>query len=376
MDNVTKPELVINTSQLLSLIKGLSSQTSVAVDTESNSLYAYREQVCLIQFSIPGTDYLVDPLALQDIQPLGKVFSDPAVEKVFHAAEYDLLTLKRDFGFTFKNIFDTMVAARILGRSKVGLGSILEEEFGVVLQKKYQRANWGRRPLPKDMLNYASKDTHYLLQLRQRLFDELQQRDLLPLAREDFNRLCTINGNGPEPSLPNIWRMRGVKDLTPEKATVLKYLVEYRQKRAEKTDLPLFKVFNDKTLVAIAAACPGAIVELKHIPGMTSKNINRHGKGLLSAVKRGLRDQPSYPPRRPRLDDAHAERLEALRQWRKERARKMGVESDVVLPRDVMEDLAYHNPSDLQQTSEIMHDLPWRMDKYGPEITKILTRQT
>ena len=151
------------------MARDLLSQAQVAVDTESNSLFAYREQVCLVQFSTAEKDYLLDSLALQDLRCLEPLFSSPAIEKVFHAAEYDLICLRRDFGFTFANLFDTMVAARILGRDGVGLGAMLEAEFGLHLDKRYQRANWGERPLKPALLAYARLDSHYLVALRQRL---------------------------------------------------------------------------------------------------------------------------------------------------------------------------------------------------------------
>jgi ribonuclease D len=373
--NHSETNLVINSQQLRELVRALKSQPMVAVDTESNSLYAYREQVCLIQFSMPGEDALIDPLALGDISPLAEVFADPRIEKIFHAAEYDLLTLKRDFKFSFSNIFDTMVAARLLGWKKVGLGSILEEVFDIHLEKRYQRANWGKRPLPRDMLDYARLDTHYLIQLRQRLYNELKQKDLLALAKEDFNRLCCLNGNGPEPVLPSIWRMRGVKELTPEQASVLQRLVQYRQQCAEKADRPLFKVFGDKTLVELAAAMPTSLEELNGISGLSPAKIRRYGAGLLNSIKRGCADEPAYPPRRPRFSENHINRLEALREWRKQRARQIDVESDVVLPRDILETLARKNPANRQQLAEIMGDIPWRLEKYGDEIAGIIERQ-
>jgi len=148
IEKLPAPVLITRQAALQRLADTLRGEKIIAVDTESNSLYAYQEQVCLIQFTARGIDYLVDPLALDDLSPLAPVFSDPAIEKVFHAAEYDLICLKRDFGYTFNNLFDTMVAARILGRELYGLGAILEEEFGVQVDKRYQRANWGQRPLP------------------------------------------------------------------------------------------------------------------------------------------------------------------------------------------------------------------------------------
>jgi ribonuclease D len=164
------------------LVRTLALQPRLAVDTESNSLHAYREQVCLVQFSIPAADYLVDPLVLHDLSPLVPLFSDPKIEKVFHAVEYDLICLKRDFGITLANIFDTMQAARILGYKQVGLDSMLAEKLGIILNKRFQKADWGERPLSQEMLNYARLDTHHLLDLRDNLQSELQQRGRWELA--------------------------------------------------------------------------------------------------------------------------------------------------------------------------------------------------
>ena len=180
------PVLITRFAELTDLVDHLTRQPVVAVDTESNSLYAYREQVCLIQFSTPREDYLVDPLAIRDLSLLGPLFADPKIEKIFHAAEYDLICLERDFEFRFANLFDTMMAARILGREELGLGALLEQEFGVVLDKRYQRANWGQRPLPADLLAYARLDTHYLIQLRQRLHDELSWQGTVAAGARGF----------------------------------------------------------------------------------------------------------------------------------------------------------------------------------------------
>jgi len=172
-ERLPPPKLITKAGDLQQLVDKLALESIIAVDTESNSLFAYQEQVCLIQFSTQQYDYLVDPLALDDISSLEPIFSSPEIEVIFHAAEYDLLCLKRDFGFTFTNLFDTMVAARTLGQEAVGLGSLLKAKFGVAVEKKYQRANWGQRPLPEDMLQYAQLDTHYLIALRDILKQEL-----------------------------------------------------------------------------------------------------------------------------------------------------------------------------------------------------------
>jgi len=366
-----KPTPITKQADLGRVVEKLRTQPIVAVDTESNSLFAYREQVCLIQFSIPGIDYLVDPLVLEDISALGKIFSNPKIEKVFHAAEYDLLTLQRDFGFSFKNLFDTMAAARILGRKQVGLGSLLKDEFGVELEKKYQRANWGKRPLPKPMLEYASLDTHYLIRLRNLLAAALEKKKRWPIAKEDFSRLTQVNGKPPEPHGVDVWRVSGVYDLKPQQVTILKYLAEYREERAKSLDRPLFKVIGDRTLVAIAEKSPKTIEELSELPGMTPGQVRRHGKAMLQAVSEGKNDAPTRRPRNNYIDDRIINLIEALRNWRKQKARKIGVESDIVLPRDVLEKISHAMPESKEALADLMKDVPWRFQEYGDQIFQI-----
>lgn len=347
-------------------------QPIVAVDTESNSLHAYREQVCLIQFSTTETDYLVDPLALDDLSPLAPLFSDPRIEKVFHAAEYDLLCLKRDFFFDFANLFDTMVAARILGREAIGLGAILETEFGIHLDKRFQRANWGQRPLPMDLLTYARFDTHYLIALRDRLLEELRRRELWPLAVEDFKRMSAVNGKMPESRIPDCWRVSGAYDLDPQKAAVLLELCNYRDKIARNINRPLFKVIGDQTLLDIAAQLPQSLRDLNRIPGMSKNQVARHGQSILAAVQRGLQAAPVYPPRSPRPSEQLLDRIEALKRWRKQTALNMGVKSDVVLPRDLLYAIAEYNPRRPEDLAAILDHAPWRLEHFGNQILNVL----
>lgn len=370
--NLPDPILIKRTPALLRLASSLLREPIVAVDTESNSLYAYQEQVCLIQFSTPRADFLVDPLSLDDLSPLGALFASPKIEKIFHAAEYDLICLKRDFDFEFANIFDTMLAARILGMEAIGLGSLLEAEFGVHADKKYQRANWGQRPLPRHLLKYAQLDTHYLIPLRNRLRTELMQNRMWPLAQEDFERLCEIEASTNGDKEDNCWRIRGSYDLSPQKAAVLFELCQYRDQVARKVNRPLFKVIGDRTLLAIAENCPTTPEELKGLPGMSRGQMERHGRALLAAVEAGLEAEPLHPPRSPRPNDKFLERVETLRNWRKSTAKKMGVKSDVVLPRDLLYAIAEHNPRHSESLANILSDVPWRMEKFGKEIMGVL----
>ncbi len=371
---LSPPVFIARPAALEELVRTLLGEAILAVDTESNSLYAYQEQVCLIQFSTPQVDYLVDPLALDDLSPLSAIFSNPRIEKVFHAAEYDLICLKRDFGFEFANIFDTMVASRILGREECGLGAILQTEFKIELNKRYQRANWGKRPLPADLLAYAQLDTHFLLPLRQRLWAELSEKGLLPLALEDFRRMSRAIARNHSQTINDCWRINGAFDLPPQNAAVLSELCRYRDQIARRLNRPLFKVIADRTLLGIATSCPTSLEQLERIPGMSRLQIERHGRALLAAVRRGLRADPPSLPRRQRPDEQFIIRLDELRAWRKGVAAQMGVGSDVVLPRDLLFALAERNPRDAEELAQVLQDVPWRLERFGAQILAVLRR--
>ena len=368
------PKLITTPNQLNDLAQRLLESSRIAVDTESNSLHAYQEQVCLIQFSIPDGDFLVDPIANPDLKPLAGVFASPQVETVFHAAEYDVICLKRDFNFTFHNLFDTQIAARILGWRKVGLGNILEDRFGLKLNKKFQRANWKDRPLSDEMMRYAQLDTHFLLELRDQLEELLIEADLIDLAREDFRRMCEVSGSPPVSKDQLCWRVSGSHELTPQQMAVLQELCLFRDRIAEKLDRPHFKVFGDRTLVEISRHCPFDPNELRGVKGLQHWQIRKYGRDLLAAVQRGLKAEPLEPERSQRPPASYFARMDAIHSWRKETARSLGVESDIVLPRDLMETVVRENPKNEQDLAGVLADTPWRMAHFGEKILTVLDR--
>ena len=376
-----RPQLVAEPESLARLVEALAAEPAVGVDTESNSLYAYRERVCLIQFSTPTQDYILDPLALPDLAALAPLFANPAQQKIFHAAEYDVICLKRDYGFKFANLFDTMLAARTLGWPRLGLGAILQERFGVTMNKRFQRADWGERPLTSELLDYARLDTRYLVPLRDLLAAELAAAGRAEEAQEEFERLERVTGAPPallagvgdDGINPNaFWRVNGARDLTPAQAAVLRELFAYREHQAERADRPPFKIMNDQTLVEIARLQPLSLEALEGVAGMTQPQIRRHGARLLQAVRRGQAAAPARPPHAEREPDIVRDRYERLHQWRKRRAQARGVESDVIVSRDALWELARRNPASPEALEELEHLGPWRRNAYGREILDVL----
>ncbi len=291
------PVLVADDDGLDRLVQALAPCPVVAVDTESNSLHAYRECVCLIQFSTPDADFIVDAIGLPDLSRLAHVFANPTQQKVFHAAEYDIVCLRRSHGFEFTNIFDTMSVARTLGWPKVGLAAIVDTHFGVTLSKKYQRTDWKRRPLTPAQLDYARLDTHYLLRLRDQQLQTLTESGHWPEALEEFARLARLgrDAGGPGEDPAAFWRVTGARDLPPAQAAVLQALFAYRDARAERVDQPPFKIMGESTLLALARQCPRGAGDLQGLPGMTPEQIRRHGSGVLQAVQQGLGAPAQFP---------------------------------------------------------------------------------
>ena len=372
MSEVLSPPIWVNTiEQLNKMIQDLAAQPRVAVDTESNSLHAYREQVCLLQFSSVNSDYIVDPLALRDLNPLAPIFSNPKIEKVFHAAEYDLICLRRDFNFSFINLFDTMHAARVLGYPAVGLDKLLGDKFDIKMDKRHQKADWAERPLTKEQIHYARLDTHYLFDLRDVLEGELKEKERLHFAKEDFERACHLEDAKPRSNGSSWERFAGRKDLSLRELTIVAQLCKWRDREAERLDRPPYKVVMDDVLILLAKNPPEAKVDLS-AAGLSEKQIRLWGDMVLGAIKHGSEAPLVERKQTERKDDAVLRRLEKLKVWRKKVGTDMEVESDIILPKPYLSILSEKPPKDMEDLKELMKDAPARYEKFGTQILKTL----
>jgi ribonuclease D len=330
--------------------------------------------VCLIQFSIPGTDYLIDPLSIPDLNGLAPVFNDPDIEKVLHGAEYDVMCLKRDFGFSFANLFDTRIACRTLGTKRCSLSNNLARVFNIQLNKRYQRANWGKRPLTEDMLRYARLDTHYLLPLQDRMLEVLREVGRLVEAREASEYLTTVDAHHNSFDPEGYWHISKSQDLTLRQRAIAREIYLYRDAQARRYNRPHFKILRDRTLLAITRSAPKDLQALQVIPGLTPGQIRRYGKGLLSAIHRGRRAPLPKKPKPKSVDPAFVSRFDALHSWRKGVARKRKVESDIILPRNILCEIARVVPRTPASLRKVMQPLEWRFQTYGEDILEILRR--
>lgn len=279
---VLAPVLVHDAAGLAELTARLAGESAIALDTESNSFHVYRERVCLIQISTRSGDWLVDPVAV-DPRPLGPVLA-AGRELVLHGADYDVRCLKREYGFTLPGLFDTMVAARRLGRAELGLSALVARHFGVLLAKTHQRSDWGRRPLTTEQMSYAALDTHFLLPLYDLMASELRQRGLTDDARREFQRVAAVE---PRPKVfdPEGWRrMKGAQELDAGGRAILRALWIAREGRASELDRPPFKVMPEQTMVEVARRRPRSEGELLRISGVTPVVLRRMGDAALAAI--------------------------------------------------------------------------------------------
>lgn len=369
--------MVTTPAELAEVVEHLSSQSSVAIDTEADSFHSYFEKTCLIQIASSQREYVVDPLALSDLSPLATVFADPRIEKVFHAAEYDILILKRDYGFSFQNIFDTMVASKVLGYKRCGLSALAEELLGVHLEKGFQRADWSRRPLTAELIHYARQDVRYLLELRRLLGEQLQARGRQSQAEEEFLRLTQVTWNKRGFDPEGYQAIKDAEYLDDASRAILRELYLARDAEARRRDVPPFRIVNDSVLVGISQRRPTSKTDLTRlqIPGLTPLVVERHGGWIIAAVRRG-RQGPPQPFRRPRSghrrDDAERARFETLRRWRKEQGEREGVEPEVILPRQALSAIAHQPPADLDELAAVSGLGPWTVGQYGEQLLQVL----
>ncbi len=278
------PVLVAEPGGLAGLLEALRGEPVIALDTESNSFHVYRERVCLLQISTRTADWIVDPIAV-DPRPLGTLLADGR-KVVLHGADYDVRCVKREYGWALPRIFDTMVAARRLGRPGLGLSALVEAHFGARLSKEFQRSDWGRRPLTPEQLRYASLDTHFLLPLHDLLDGELASRGLAGGAEEEFRKIAAVE---PRPKVfdPEGWRrLKAARTLDPAGRAALRELWRAREERASAVDRPPFKVLGEHTLVEIARRRPRRTEELAGLPGVTPVLLKRVGDLVLEALRR------------------------------------------------------------------------------------------
>jgi len=368
---------------LAEAIAALSGEPLVAADTEAASFHRYRDRIFLIQLSSPSRTAIIDPLAVEDLSPVGRLLADMKVEKIFHDADYDLRTLDRDYGFRARRLFDTRIAAQLAGEPAIGLAALLEKYAGVKLAKEHQKADWSRRPLPPAMLAYAAADTAHLPALREQLRARLTALGRLAWAEEEFTHLEELrwtgggaaDGGGADAFL----RVKGAKALAPRQLAALRELYRWREALGAELDRATFRIIGNDALLAVARALPRAPAELSGIAALPPSLATRHGAALVDGVRRALALPESElprverPPRQAR-DPAVEARVERLKAVRNRAATELGLDPGVLCGRSTLEAVARAQPppNDRAGLARIGELRRWQIEAFGDALLAAL----
>jgi ribonuclease D len=358
-------------------VRSLDGTRTLALDSESDSLHHHFEKVCLVQLtSDRGEAWLIDPLALRDLGPLAPIVADPGVLKVFHGADYDVTTMKRDFGFVFGSIFDTMIAARFLGLPQIGLQALAQTELGIALCKDSQKDDWSRRPLTPTQEEYALADVRHLLALQARLEARLREQGQLEWVREECEAVAALPAARRESDPSAYLRIKGAGRLKPRGLAALRELAAWREGRAAAADVPAFKVLGNEVLLTLAEKGPRTREELAAVRGVLPR-LEREAEALLAALRRARElpetDLPTFPRvPRPVVPEEVRRRVEVLKAWRTEKSAALRLDVAVVLPQRLIDRLAEAAPRDVAGLQAIPGLRRWRVEEFGPALLAAL----
>ncbi len=378
MTSAHTPVYLDTSSTVDTFFASIANSRILALDTEGASFHRFVDRIYLLQLSTREQSAIIDPLPVGKPAGLGAVLEDPAVEIVFHDADYDLRLLHQDYGWHTRNIFDTRVAAQLLGIRAFGLAALLEKYFGVKLDKKHQRADWSMRPLTSGMLEYAAQDTEFLLDLRDRLGNELEKLGRTRWAAEEFARLEGTRWD-TESDREAFLRIKGARDLTRRQLAILRELVAWRDGVAESLDRATFRVISNETLLEIARVAPTARAQLGGVKGMPRGILESRGAEIIESVARGVAVPDGELPRFPRgqrwerdadFDDVVA-RLKAVRDAT---ASRLDLDPGVLCSRERLEAVARRRPSSVDELTDIPDFRRWQIEQLGEDFVRALRK--
>jgi ribonuclease D len=374
------PPLYIESSEAAErFLTSIATTRVIAIDTEGASFHRFVDRIYLLQLSTESQHAILDPLRVGSPPQLGALLESRDVEIVFHDADYDLRLLHQDYGWQVTNIFDTRVAAQLLGIRTFGLAALLDSYFGVKLDKRHQRADWSMRPLTPDMLDYAAQDTMHLLELRQRLRDALEEKGRWHWAQEEFARLEGTQWD-EQAADSAFLKLKGARDLSRRDLAHLRELVLWRNDVARELDRSTFRVVTNEVLLDLAQRAPSTAEELRGVRGLSRSVVDRRADDLLAAITRGRAVPENELPRFPRSprwerDPHFDERVSRLKHVRDAVAAELGLDPGVLCPRERLEAIARSRPRTLEELAVLPELRRWQVEVMGESLVRALREE-
>jgi len=359
--------------ELTALVDELAGCRAIGFDTEADSLHHYTEKVCLLQLTaFRGDSWLIDPLAVRDLAPLAPVFADATVLKVVHGGDNDVTSMRRDFGFAFRTMFDTAIAARLLGDTEVGLQALVRDLLGIELSKGSQRDDWSKRPLTPKQEDYALGDVAHLMALAAKLTERLAAAGRTAWAREEFAALASLPPAKKRTGPDDFRRIKGSARLSRRQQAVLRALYHWREARAAAADRPPFKIVGPEILLAMAEQIPASLDDVARALASYPRQAGEHATVLAAITEALALPEAELPSREPGdrtpLPAAARHRIEALRTWRAEQATRARLEPALILPQRVIDRLALAGPQTLAELAAVDGVRQWRVAEWGPAL--------
>jgi len=366
-------QLIEDASEFSALLERLRTELLLAVDTEAASFHRHRDRVYLLQLSSRSETWLIDPLSVAGLVGFGELLADPAIEFVFHDADYDLRLLGLEFDVRVTRLFDTRVAAQFLNEPAIGLAALLEKYFDVRLDKQFQRADWSVRPLTAPMLHYAAKDTEYLPALRDTLHAKLHGCGRLGWVEEECELLTRVRW--PEPELPEVQALgaKGTSTLSPRALAIFRELYVWRTRLADLLDRAAFRIVGNEALLAMATQPPRDLAALSRVRGLGRELLSRNGPELLDAIRKAEALPETELPRRTRSpkhrpDPLYEKRLEGLKDLRVRLAAKFALQPGLLCPNWLLESIARAAPADRESLARVAGIRRWQVEQFGEEL--------
>ncbi len=339
---MTQPQLISTQEKWDRVVRQMAGAPELAIDTEANSMYAYRGRICLIQIAAADTVWLLDPLAVEDLSALGAILADASVTKVMHGSDYDLRSFYREYGFPVNGLFDTETCARFLGMVSPNLAAVLQRFLEVEIPKsrRLQRSNWGLRPLSGEAITYAAGDVRHLVSLARKQRGLLRDVGRLEWVEEEFLRMEATGRNAGALPAPDFLRVKGSDRLNPQELAVLKELFDLREAEAARMDQPPYRVMGNDALLHLAGA---PFTPLEDVPGLSPHLARRLGPRIRSGIQQAMRgpgiERPPRPRRIPPSREVQA-RQQKLKQWRSDKGADLALDPALIWPAASLERLA------------------------------------
>lgn len=352
----------------------------MALDTEADSYHAYFHKLCLIQISAGPNHFVLDPFALDAaaLAPVLELIEDPRITVYMHGADYDMRVLDRDLATHPRGLEDTQIMAQLLGEPRTGLAALLAKEYSIELDKRFQRADWSRRPLTTEMVSYAAADTAYLHDLADRLKKRLKAAGRWDWVLEEFRALENVRYQPPVKDPLAFERLKGARRLNGAARDRLFSLHEWREQEARRRDVSPFRVLSNAGMLALAENVPDRPARLKNLKGVGPTTAQRYGTKILSVLR-----EPDSAPQRQRpvtsraLSSAERRRLKRLQGARDRISAEIGIDSGVLCPKSVLEAVARCQPPPLTTDDLALCGLEgWRLETVGPVLLEATREET